>query len=90
MSIRKPERDEVINLLTDKRAELLATWHENIRTIRENLHLGYLPDGKPLPISLDELNDFLTAYLDDLYKGESHQSEEYVLDLVERKIAAGW
>jgi len=90
MSSRKPERDEVINLLTDKRAELLATWHENIRTIREKLHLGYLPDGKPLPISLDELNDFLTAYLDDLYKGESHQSEEYVLDLVERKIAAGW
>lgn len=90
MLTRKPERDEVINLLTEKRAELLITWHENIRMIRDKLHLGFLPDGKALPISLDELSDFLTAYLDDLHKGESHQSEEYVLNLVERKIAAGF
>ncbi len=90
MGNRKPERNEVINLLTDKRAELLSTWHENIRSIRENLHLGYLPHGNALPISLEELDDFLTAYLEDLHKGQSHQSEEYLLDLVERKIAAGW
>jgi len=85
----KPEVDEIINILSAEREEILAKWQQSIQESCSRLRLWFPEGTASMPVSQEELGEFFDAYLDDLHRGGSERSERFVVKMVAIKIQGG-
>ncbi len=80
---------EILEVLSEKREQLLVAWREKIEEAWSKLNLEEAVTPSVFTHTLTELGSFFDAYLDDLRHGGSAHSERFVVGLVGRKMHEG-